>query len=185
MISLLVSLLGLVSAMTVFNVTPVTELNVSSYYGRWYQVYSDFAVEATFENNSYCVTADYAPNPNGTVSVENRERNDNTTGPERRILGWASTPDASKPGELQVHLQTTHFGAPYWVYALGPIVNGLYDYSVVSDNLFFTLFVLTRNLTRFQQVYDTQVRDFLTASGFTKFWNTPVPTIQDGCIYWA
>ena len=56
--TLILSLLG------VFALEPVSELNTSQYYGRWYQAYSDFAVEATFENNSYCVTADYAPYPN-------------------------------------------------------------------------------------------------------------------------
>ncbi len=173
------SLFGLASALS-----PVPELNTSLYYGRWYQAYSDLAVIATFENNSYCVTADYAPYPNGTISVENRERNNNVTGPERRILGWASTPNADEPGKLEVHLQTTHFGAPYWVYALGPVVEDQYDFSVVSDSLLLTLFVLTRNLTRFFTDYDTQVRAFLNTSGFTQFWNTPLQTIQDGCNYW-
>jgi lipocalin len=167
------------------SLSPVTDLNTTQYYGRWYQAFSDLAVEATFENNSYCVTADYAPNPNGTISVDNRERNDNVTGPMRRILGWADVPDPSKPGQLQVHLQTTEFAAPYWVYALGPVVNGLYDYSVVSDNLRFTLFVLTRNLTRFARDYNTQVLSFLNASGFTRLWNFPVATVQGGCRYWA
>ena len=165
--------------------SPVTELNASLYYGRWYQVFSNFATVATFENNSYCVTADYAPNPNGTISVLNRERNDNVTGPERRILGWAAVPDLSEPGKLEVHLQTTQFGAPYWVYDLGPVVDEQYDFSIVSDNLLLTLFVLTRNLTRFAASYDTQVRAFLNASGFTEFWNAPIPTMQEGCIYWA
>jgi lipocalin len=168
-----------------FAASPVSELNVTQYYGRWYQAYSDFATVATFENNSYCVTADYAPYPNGTISVENRERNDNVTGPERRILGWADVPNLAEPGKLQVHLQTTHFGAPYWVYALGPVVEEQYDFSVVSDSLLLTLFVLTRNLTRFFTEYDTQVRAFLNVSGFTQFWNTPLLTIQNGCEYWA
>jgi len=36
------------------------ELNVGAYLGRWYQVYSDLIVDATFENSSYCDTADYS-----------------------------------------------------------------------------------------------------------------------------
>lgn len=179
MIWRILSLVGLARALS-----PVSELNVTQYYGRWYQAYSDFATVATFENNSYCVTADYAAYPNATISVENRERNDNVTGPERRILGWADVPDATQPGKLQVHLQTTFFGAPYWVYRLGPVVDDQYDYSVVSDNLLLTLFVLTRNLTRFFAEYDTQVRAFLNVSGFTEFWNIPILTKQDGCEYW-
>ena len=153
------------------------------YYGRWYQVYSDLAVVATFENSSYCVIADYAPNPNGTVAVENRETNYNVSGPERRILGWAEQGNPEKPGELTVHLQTTQFGAPYWIYELGPVVDGLYDYSVVSDPFLLTLFVLTRNLTRFATEYNTNVTSTLRSLGFTGFLNTPIATVQAGCIY--
>ena len=164
----------------------VAELNRSQYLGRWYQAYSDFAVEATFENNSYCVTADYGVYPNNTVSVLNRERNYNISGPERRILGWASTDNASKPAELTVHLQTTSFPAPYWVYELGPpTYNGtFYEYSVVSDPLKFTLFVLARNLTTFATVWASGVLERLKDAGFTNFLNTPIPTVQENCTYW-
>jgi len=86
-------------------VAQVTELNRTQYLGRWYQAYSDFAVEATFENNSYCLTADYGLYPNNTISVLNRERQYNISGPERRVLGWADLANASEPGELTVHLQ--------------------------------------------------------------------------------
>ena len=66
----------------------------------------------------------------------NRERVGSVDGPEDKIYGWAEIPNASKPGELVVHLQTTHFGAPYWVFKLGPETygpDGLYEYSIVSD----------------------------------------------------
>ena len=185
MLRAILAFVSLISAVTAATApTPVANLNVTNYYGRWFQVYSDIAVIATFENNSYCVTADYAPNPNGTISVTNRERNYNVSGPERRILGWADTPNPAKPGELQVHLQTTQFGAPYWVLNLGPLVNGLYDYSVVSDNFQLTLFVLARNLTRFAALYDSTVRAFLKEAGFTTILNSPIPTIQQGCTYY-
>lgn len=164
----------------------VAELNRTLYLGRWYQAYSDFAVEATFENNSYCVTADYGIYPNDTVSVLNRERQYNVSGPIRRVLGWADVANVSEPGELTVHLQTADFPAPYWVYELGPpTYNGsLYEYSVVSDPLKFTLFVLARNLTTFFSTWASGVLDRLKADGYTEFWNTPVATIQDGCEYW-
>lgn len=164
----------------------VMELNETQYLGRWYQAYSDFAVEATFENNSYCVTADYGRYPNKTISVENRERNYNVSGPIRRILGWASSDNTTDEGELTVHLQTANFPAPYWVYELGPATyNGsLYEYSVVSDPLKFTLFVLARNLTTFANTWASGVLERLKQAGFTSFLNTPIPTIQDNCTYW-
>jgi apolipoprotein D and lipocalin family protein len=181
---------SLVSIIAFFAFTnaQVPELNRSQYLGRWYQAYSDFAVEATFENNSFCVTADYDIYPNNTISVLNRERQYNISGPERRVLGWADVANASAPGELTVYLQTTSgFGAPYWVYELGPATyNGSqYQYSVVSDPLKFTLFVLARNLTEFAATWASGVLQRLKENGFTEFWNTPIATVQENCEYWV
>lgn len=162
----------------------VSELNRTQYLGRWYQVYADLFVDATFENSSFCDTADYGLYPNNTISVWNRERQYNVTGPEREIFGWAATDDSTKPGELTVHLQTTGIGAPYWVYQLGPVVRDQYEYSIVSDNLKLSLFVLARNVTRFMDKYNRNVTDYLTEQGFTNLLNSPILTPQEGCEYW-
>lgn len=164
----------------------VPTVETEKYLGRWYQAYSDFFVESTFENSSYCVTADYGLYPNKTISVENRERVGSVTGPVRRILGWANTKNATSPGELTVHLQTTLFPAPYWIYELGPATyNGsLYEYSVVSDFLKLTLFVLARNLTSFAETWEDGVLHRLFDLGFTNFLNEPRKTVQDNCTYW-
>lgn len=162
----------------------VAELNQTQYLGRWYQVYSDLFVDATFENSSFCDTADYGIYPNNTISVWNRERQYNTSGPERQIFGWAEATDQTKPGELTVHLQTTGFGAPYWIYQLGPLEKDQYEYSIVSDPLKLTLFVLARNVTRFMKKYNQMVTQYLTEQGFTGLVNSPIVTAQDGCEYW-
>lgn len=165
-------------------VSQVTELNRTLYLGRWYQIYADLAVDVTFENSSLCDIADYGLYPNGSISVWNRERQYNVSGPEREIFGWAETVDSSKPGELTVHLQTTGFGAPYWVYQLGPVEDDEYQYSIVSDPLKFTLFVLARNVSRFFEVWNENVSSWLKSNGFTEFWNNPVLTVQEGCKEW-
>ena len=162
----------------------VTELNRTQYLGRWYQVYSDLFVDATFENSSFCDTADYGIYPNNTISVLNRERQYNVTGPERQIYGWATAENSAMPGELTVHLQTTGFGAPYWVYQLGPVEKDEYQYSIVSDPLKLTLFVLARNVSKFMDKYNRNVTDYLTEQGFTDILNSPVLTPQEGCEYW-
>jgi lipocalin len=167
-----------------FVLSQVTELNRTQYLGRWYQIYSDLFVDATFENSSFCDTADYGLYPNNTISVLNRERQYNTTGPEREIYGWADVTDVSKPGELTVHLQTTEFGAPYWVYQLGPVEKDLYQYSIVSDPLKLTLFVLARNVSKFMDKYNRNVTNYLTEQGFTSLLNSPILTPQEGCEYW-
>jgi apolipoprotein D and lipocalin family protein len=164
----------------------VPELDTQKYLGRWYQVYADLAVYATFENSTFCDTADYGLNTNGTISVLNRERQFSPQGSERPIYGWANTPNASEPGQLTVHLETTEFPAPYWVYELGPATyNGsLYEYAVVSDPFKLTLFVLARNLTTFAEEWEAGVLQRLNTAGFTGFLNTPIATKQGGCTYW-
>lgn len=165
----------------------VVELNTTAYLGRWYQMYSDFIVEATFENASYCDTADYGVWPNGTISVLNRERQYSVTGVERLINGWAAQNNAStEPGQLTVHLQTTGFGAPYWVYELGPATydGWMYEYSIVSDPLKATLFVLARNVTEFYVRWNANVSASLARLGFNGLFNSPLPTTQLGCTYW-
>jgi lipocalin len=165
----------------------VPSLNTTAYLGRWYQMYSDFIVEATFENSSYCDTADYGLWPNGTISVLNRERQYSVDGPERVINGWAEADNATaEPGQLTVHLQTVGLGAPYWVYELGPATydGWMYEYSIVSDPLKATLFVLARNVSEFNAHWDANVTATLKKLGFNGIFNTPLPTTQLGCKYW-
>ena len=164
----------------------VMELNTTQYLGRWYQVYGDLAVDITFENSSYCDTADYGLNPNGTISVLNRERQYGPDGPERIINGWAALDNETQPGQFTVHLQTVGLGAPYWVYQLGPATynDSLYEYSIVSDPLKFTLFVLARNVTEFFIYWAGDVLNYLEDEGFTGLFNTPTLTPQTNCTYW-
>ena len=176
--------IGIVSLIaSCFAFAPVNELNTTAYMGRWYQAYSDLAVEATFENSSFCVTADYGMNDNGTVSVLNMERQYSIGGPVRRVLGWAQQDGGG--GELTVHLQTANFPAPYWIFELGPESDGLYQYSVVSDPFKLTLFVLTRNLTLFADEWQAGVLSRLADAGYTRVLNTPIATVQAGCNYTA
>nr|KAG5709149.1 hypothetical protein BaRGS_028605 [Batillaria attramentaria] len=52
--------------------------------------------------------------------------------------------------------------------------DGLYQYSLITDNLDATLFVLARDVNTFRTEYQQEVQDFLKQEGFTKFYNMPV-----------
>lgn len=41
----------------------VNSLNLTSYYGRWFQMYASKLPNTTIEKNGYCVTADHYPDP--------------------------------------------------------------------------------------------------------------------------
>ena len=73
-----------------------------------------------------------------------------------------------------------------WVVQIGPATykGGLYQYSVVSDYVRFSLFVLARNVTEFKENYDAQVLAKLKEQGFTKFFDKPKVTYQgNDCVY--
>jgi len=147
-------------------------------------MYSDYAVKASFEHNIVCDSAYYYSYPNGTIAVVNSGNYNTSSGNLSQVRGWAEQDDPKDPGKLTVHLQTAGgIGAPYWIYKLGPIVNGSYQYSIVSDDIKLTLFVLARNYTTFFNVYATDVVTWLFKNGFHGVFNSPIPTEQIGCTY--
>ena len=97
------------------------------------------------------------------------------------IDGYAYYKDDDCCGYLTVKLDGTP-EAPYWVLELGPIVDDLYDYSIISDNKALSLFVLTRDVDRFYKLYDTQVLESLNDFGFTRSINTPKTMNQTDCV---
>jgi lipocalin len=99
------------------------------------------------------------------------------------IFGWADAPDSTQPAQLYVHLQGVPAAAPYTIFSLGPVINGLYDWALVSDPDEISLFVLARNVTEFVSNYETAVLQRLNGLGFNQWWNTPIPTLQTGCTY--
>jgi hypothetical protein len=64
---------------------------------------------------------------------------------------------------------------------LGPIVDDLYDYAIVSDDKALSLFVLTRDVDSFYKLYDEQVLLSLNEFGFTKTINSPMTMNQTDC----
>ena len=90
-------------------ITPVAELDLTRYAGRWYEV-ARFPV--AFQRGCTATTADYGLLSDGRLSVVNRCRRGSPDGPESRIAGTA-TPVG--PGQLSVRLGLIPFAGPYWV----------------------------------------------------------------------
>merc|ERR1711860_63647 len=162
----------------------VDELDVGKYLGRWYQMYTSPSVYGTFEAGAECVTADYSVKPGvkNNITVFNSETVLSPTSAFKVTHGFAIPSD--KPGQLTVTLETAPLPAPYWVLKLGPEVNGQYQYSIVSDYLKATLFVLGRDPSTFNSQFQTEVLDFLKQDGFTTIINSPIKTFQESdCNY--
>ena len=163
------------------------------------QTYASATVKFTFELGGNCVTADYAAtSAPGVVSVLNTVRLFPNlaywfprifTGV--KINGFAAqSPDTA--GALSVALGPLVGGAAdqrfsdpgnYWIVKLGAVVDGKYDYAIVSEGSMSQLYVLVRNVERFRANDETEVLGWLEEQGFTSPLSKPLPTNQDGCNY--
>jgi lipocalin len=158
----------------------VSVLDLEKYQGRWYQIYGN-NFDQLFEKFSSCITADYAIMSNGIVNVLNSQY-EKSKGIEQ-IKGYAYYAKNSNPkmypGELTVHLDGVPYDSPYWIYNLGPIVDNQYQWSIVSDPLKLSLFVLARDVDTYYDKYDTDVLQRLKTLGF----NNLINITHDNCEY--
>jgi lipocalin len=167
----------------------VTQIDINSYLGYWYQMYADKVVIDTIEKDSFCETATYGTRDDGKISVLNYAKIGSPTGTDYTIDGYAYVADSNKPGELKVHFNAKKgqsvapFDAPYWILDLGPIKNGQYEWAIVSDNFSQFLFVLARDYNTFNAQYKTIVDGKLEDLGFNGY-KKPIAIHQGSdCIY--
>ena len=69
---------------------------------------------------------------------------------------------------------------------LGPATyqGNQYQYSIVTDPLKLSLFVLARDVTEFKQKYDAEVLTTIEQLGFTSFYDKPTDIYQGkDCVY--
>ncbi|PIK57608.1 hypothetical protein BSL78_05516 [Apostichopus japonicus] len=162
----------------------VPNLRAECYVGRWYQMYTNEWTNL-FSNlpNPTCVTADYgAINAtyisvfNSNFALEDQEY--------ESISGYAFIPDIEDPGKLKVYLEGVPVLGNYWIFKLGPIYEGFYDYSLITENVDRQLFVLARDPERFRELYEAEILEYLRLTGFTGATKAPqeVPHTP-ACIY--
>ena len=174
MIIILLVLLVTISTLYSKEYKAVDELDLNKYVGSWYEVYGD-NFDKTFQGNGKCVKAFYKFNDyNVSVLNSQLDKNDNSDS----ITGFAYYKEGDTGGYLTVQLKDLP-EAPYWIIELGPIYNDMYDYAIVSDNAKLSLFVLTRNVSRFYKEYDETVLNSLEDFGFNKLFNKPLEINQD------
>ena len=179
---------GLSTGSGKINPDTVSTLDVPKYLGLWYQMAADQIVYSTFEKDSFCSTAVYGDNGDGTLSVHNYATIGNPAGNPYVIDGYAyQTKPDTYPGQLKVVFNSSDaapFPAPYWILELGPVnTNGLYDWAIVSDSISEFLFVLARDVATFNSEYKKSVYAELTKLGFTGK-TAPIDTYQGAdCVY--
>ena len=156
----------------------VDELYLPSYMGKWYQVYQD-NFNKLFQGIGKCSTATYQIIDENKVSVFNKQIDEENK--IDQITGYAYYKEDDYGGYLTVKLKDLP-EAPYWVLELGPVVNDLYEYSIVSDDKALSLFVLARDVDIFYKNYNDDVVMSLENFGFTKKYNMPIVMNQTDCF---
>jgi len=151
----------------------ISSINVSNYLGHWYQVYAA-PTNAIFQGYGTCITADYGLLDNGNINVVNAQLDENNE--IEQITGYAYYKNVSDPGKLTVHLDGVPVDSPYWIVKLGEVKDNQYQYSIITNPSGISLWVLTRDITTFMEIYDNEVREFLDQYQFHY-----QPVIQSNC----
>lgn len=159
---------------------PVEKLDISSYLGRWYQVIGD-NFNLLFSANGTCTTADYyQTNNKSRIGVFNNQFLD---GLSNNISGYAEQINPQIEGILNVYLAGVPHAGEYYIYYLGPVINGTYISAIVSDQFFLSLYVLVRNVEYYYQYLEKGIIDLIKQYGFTNWYNDFYPVVHIGCQY--
>ena len=165
---------------------PVKQLDLESFLGRWYQTYGSFSVKYATELGANCVFVDYSKSQ-GAVALTNSV---SVLGFRFSVQGFA-VPSPNETGVFDVSLGPSSlaprhpkpFQSPnYVIVALGPKYEGKYEYAVVTDPTFLSLYILTRDVGRFVN-FEQELLEKVAEMGFNSFLNKPRKTNQHGCKY--
>jgi len=129
---------------------PAKAVDAKAYVGRWYE----FArYENRFERGCEGVTADYAPLPEGRLSVVNTCRKGRLDGEVKVARGKAKPVGDAKGAKYKVSFFGPFFG-DYWVLDRGDD----YSWAIVGEGSGRYLWVLTRDAKPAQQTQDALMR---------------------------
>lgn len=133
--------------------TTVDSVDLERYLGTWYELGS---VKQFFSIGLVNTKAEYSLQPDGTVRVENSGRYFTSDGPESRIVGSAVPVDDTN-ARLDVSFAGTASATPpgnYWIVGLDPD----YRWAIVSDPTGISGFILSRDRTVSDELYDDLVQ---------------------------
>ena len=142
-LGLLTTLLGCTSIPK--GLKPVANFDVERYLGTWYEI---ARLDHSFEKNLTHVSADYAQNEDGTISVTNRGYNQKK-GEWKDIRGKAKFIGKDSIGSLKV----SFFGPFYGGYHVIALEKESYQYAMVAGPSRSYLWILSRNKTLDDNIY--------------------------------
>jgi len=172
----------------------VAPANIEAFLGRWYQMYGSISSTLlTFGNSGpqdVMVSADYTLAEDGsTIDILNQGLR--MDGVVTKI--WGKAKPTQQPGQYklrfskfmrgQTEVKPPDFEGDYWIYHLGPELDGRYAYAIVGGPAKPSwgwertqLFVLARDPVAFGKSFDNDVLTWCAGNGFTSWWNKPRKT---------
>jgi apolipoprotein D and lipocalin family protein len=128
---------------------PVSNFDTERYLGTWYEI---ARLDHSFERNLMNVSAEYVLNPNGTIEVTNRGYNEK----ERK---WQAIEGKAKfiGDNTQGSLKVSFFGPFYGGYHVIALDTEAYQYAMVAGPNRSYLWILSRDKTLNQDIYDELV----------------------------
>eukprot|EP00122_Pirum_gemmata_P004732 Pgem_evm1s4309 len=144
----------------------VATMDLNAYNGRWYQVMTNAFMYTKMEPMQKCITFDHYPGPNRKVDIVKGANY--MLLPDVCVKTWLEAEPLPQPSKWKLPL----FGGQLetWILKLGPKVNNMYEYSVVSDSSGMGLMVLARDVNTFSARYEQEVRKHIELAGFTQWW---------------
>mmetsp|Transcript_7341 Transcript_7341/g.22380 ORF Transcript_7341/g.22380 Transcript_7341/m.22380 type:complete len:575 (+) Transcript_7341:11-1735(+) len=130
----------------------VESLDVDKYLGRWFNILTTNSSD--IGNTVRCVTADYSLNDDGSIAVNNNGVTADGELSNARTIARQVAPETD-PGKLLVFFAP--MGLEYWILQLGPVVDGLYEWAIVSNSRLDSLFLIARDIDRFNARYRRSV----------------------------
>lgn len=172
----------------------VGPVDIDAYMGRWYQTHTSLLPLKTFEKDGECIIADYTKNepklPDLEKATFNLINSQTKDGELDQVTGYSSNKlfPFQKPVDglwyikIKAEKGKNMYGF-YVIQALGPVVDGKYSWSMVSDLTRTSLYVLSRDPT-LKPEYGSDVLMKADKLGFNQFYNKPIETPQSpDCAY--
>jgi apolipoprotein D and lipocalin family protein len=152
---------------------PVDGFAADRYLGRWYEI---ARLDHSFERGLTHVTADYSQQPDGSIAVVNRGY-DPAKQEWRQVRGVARFRGDPAVGSLRV----SFFGPFYGGYHILALDHQQYGYATVAGPSRGFLWILSRQPTLAQDVYDrlvAQAREWgFRTEGLIRVVHTPSPAV--------
>jgi hypothetical protein len=155
------------------NAIKTVPVGVDGYGGRWYQMNSTQLIQNKFERTESCITVDFGLLDDGSFSVAQTSTVGSVQGPFKVLNATAyQTTESGKFNALFAPSTWTD----YWVIALGPVVDGLYQWSVATNSFHSNqpvsghtpLFVLARDPDDYDLLYKTSAENVVADNGLMK-----------------